>query len=397
MILTNKVYKLRSATSAALYRYKIPTLTHVTACLRQRASTRMIPPYLTPAETLANTLNQSVIMGNIRVAVAGATGETGSSIVRGLLESTTSRFQVTALIRPSSLTKPEVLELKEMGVRVVGADLTGPEEDLKAILTDMDVVISAVNATAILNEIPLINAAKSAGVGRYVPCFFATVVPPNGVLRLRDVKEVVFNHIKKVYLPYTVIDVGWWYQIALPRVPSGRLDKALAMPAEYIPGDGNTPSAMTDVKDIGRYVARIIADPQTLNRMVFAYTELHTTNQVYDIVEKQSGETIERKYMHEDKIKAGAAAAQRSNTIPGSLENVSESQFQYWNSWGIRGDNTPEFAKYLGYLLAKELYPDLEGRTLEAYVKDALDGKEQAAWQQAGAIYTRNTTAVDEK
>lgn len=83
-----------------------------------------------------------------------------------------------------------------MGVRVVGADLTGPEEDLKAILTDMDVVISAVNATAILNEIPLINAAKSAGVGRYVPCFFATVVPPNGVLRLRDVVSVTqqFTH-----------------------------------------------------------------------------------------------------------------------------------------------------------------------------------------------------------
>ncbi|KAL2694915.1 hypothetical protein Neosp_001504 [[Neocosmospora] mangrovei] len=324
-------------------------------------------------------------MGSIKVAVAGATGETGSSIIRGLLASTTSKFQVTALVRPSSLSKPEVLELKEMGVKVVGADLTGPEEDLKAILTDMDVVISAVNATALLNEIPLINAAKSAGVGRYVPCFFATVVPPNGILRLRDV----------VYLPYTVIDVGWWYQIALPRVPSGRLDKALAMPAQYIPGDGNTPSAMTDVKDIGRYVARVIADPQTLNRMVFAYTELHTTNEVYDIVEKQSGETIERKYMPEDEIKAKAAAAQQSNTIPGSLENVSESQFQYWNTWGLRGDNTPEFAKYLGYLLAKDLYPDLEGRTLEAYVKDALDGKEKAAWQQAGALYTKNTTTVD--
>ncbi|KAM0417111.1 hypothetical protein ACHAPT_012887 [Fusarium lateritium] len=154
---------------------------------------------------------------------------------------------------------------------------------------------------------------------------------------------------------------------------------------------------MTDVKDIGRYVGRIIADPQTLNRMVFAYTELHTTNQVYDLVEKQSGETIERQYMHEDEIKAGAAAAQKSNTIPGSLENVPESRLQYWNSWGLRGDNTPEFAKYLGYLVAKELYPDLEGRTLEAYIRDALHGKERAAWQQAGAIYTSTTTGAVSK
>ena len=51
---------------------------------------------------------------------------------------------------------------------------------------------------------------------------------------------------------------------------------------------------------------------------------------------------------------------------------------EYRKSWGIRGDNTPEYATYLGYLLASELYPDLyesgELRTLDAYIQEVIDG-----------------------
>lgn len=47
---------------------------------------------------------------------------------------------------------------------------------------------------------------------------------------------------------------------------------------------------------------------------------------------------------------------------------------EYQYSWGIRGDNTPENAKYLGYLLGKELYPDLEFTSFESYLKNLLEG-----------------------
>lgn len=53
---------------------------------------------------------------------------------------------------------------------------------------------------------------------------------------------------------------------------------------------------------------------------------------------------------------------------------------QYPRSWGIRGDNTPEHAKYLGYLDAKELYPDMKFTTFEGYVKEILDGKARKPW-----------------
>jgi hypothetical protein len=48
---------------------------------------------------------------------------------------------------------------------------------------------------------------------------------------------------------------------------------------------------------------------------------------------------------------------------------------EYWMSWGVRGDNTPENAVYLGYLLASDLYPSLRGGSLEAFIQDVFDGK----------------------
>lgn len=48
---------------------------------------------------------------------------------------------------------------------------------------------------------------------------------------------------------------------------------------------------------------------------------------------------------------------------------------EYLNSWGVRGDNTPEHARYLGYLDGKELYPDMKLISFETYVTELLEGK----------------------
>ncbi|KAF4996922.1 hypothetical protein FDECE_12245 [Fusarium decemcellulare] len=311
----------------------------------------------------------------MKVAILGATGETGRSIVNGLLESTEPRYEVIALTRPSSLEKPAVRQLAQRGVEVIAADLDGPLDELTKLLKGVDTVISAINAANLPAQIPLVDASKAAGVARFVPCFFATVVPPKGVLKLRDLKEDVLNHIKKSYVPYTAIDIGWWYQIALPRLPSGRIDYANAPMLDDIPGDGNTPSALTDTRDIGKYVARIISDPRTLNRPVFAYNALYTQNEIYDLLEKLSGESVGRKYISREAVEAGVAETEASQAGPDSPEFYKLAQWQYWNSWGIRGDNTPEYAKYLGYLVAKDLYPDLEGRSLESFIQEVLEGK----------------------
>lgn len=107
----------------------------------------------------------------------------------------------------------------------------------------------------------------------------------------------MLNHIKKIHLPYTVVDIGWWFQITLPRLPSGRIDFAYSGMADAIPGDGAKPSAFSDNRDVGKFVARAIVDPRTLNQQVFFFSEMLTLNQVYDLLERLSGESIPRKYV----------------------------------------------------------------------------------------------------
>ena len=238
-------------------------------------------------------------------------------------------------------------------------------------------VISCVLPTSHEEQLRLVEACKAAGVGRFVPSFFGPIVPARGILLLRDEKEDLLDHIKKLYVPYTAIDVGWWMQIALPRLPSGRIDRAVTLPPTTIAGDGNTETTLTDLRDVGRFVARIIQDPRTLNQKVFAYGETGwTQNKIWDLLEEKSGEKVERKYVPGEEIQAeidaGLAAVKDTGDINGLLRVV---QPQYQMTWGIRGDNTLEHAKYLGYLDARELYPDLAPRKFEDFVDEVLQDK----------------------
>lgn len=49
--------------------------------------------------------------------------------------------------------------------------------------------------------------------------------------------------------------------------------------------------------------------------------------------------------------------------------------YEYNNSTYLRGDNTPEIAKYLGYVDATELYPDFKPIKFEKYFEGMLEGK----------------------
>lgn len=47
---------------------------------------------------------------------------------------------------------------------------------------------------------------------------------------------------------------------------------------------------------------------------------------------------------------------------------------EYIQSWGFRGDNTPELAEYFGYLDFKKLYPGVGGKTLRTFYQEVLEG-----------------------
>ncbi|KAF5519642.1 Isoflavone reductase-like protein [Colletotrichum aenigma] len=308
----------------------------------------------------------------IRVAIAGATGNTGSSIVNALLKSP-ELFDITALARPASVGKPELVEFAKQGVDVESVELDGSIDAISGTLANMDVVISCLTLLQFNEEMNLIEASSKANVDRYIPSFWGPACEPRGVMMIREMKEDFLDRIKSLNLPYTIVDVGWWYQLALPALPSGRFRPAAE---EYsttrIIGDGNVPWALTDNRDIGKFVSRIIADRSTFNKMVFAYGEVITQNDAFELVERVSGETVRRQFITKEELQ-DVITQGRANSGKENIKDVTIllniAMAEYRNVLGIRGDNTPEKARSLGYLDARDLYPDVEVTTLENYIR----------------------------
>ena len=131
-------------------------------------------------------------------------------------------------------------------------------------------------------------------------------------------------------------------------------------------GTGDVKCAVNDLRDIGKFVARIIADERTLNRYVFCWTQQVTQNEAFALAERISGQKIEIEDVSADEIVSKIKQAKGA---------VEVSIYEYAYSVWIRGDNTVENAKkpeYGGALDARELYPEIgkELRSLEDYAKE---------------------------
>ncbi|PYH93033.1 NAD(P)-binding protein, partial [Aspergillus ellipticus CBS 707.79] len=224
-------------------------------------------------------------------------------------------------------------------------------------------------------QIALINAASAAGVKRLVPNAWPVTAPPNDIM-ICDWKEDVFAYMKKSRVPYTVIDTGVWHEVAIPRVSSGKLDHAGLMGRTFLIGEGETPCAATAIQDIGRFVARIIINPRTINKYVFAYGEHVTQNSFIALAREVTGEDVP--YIPVSK-KKGLDLAHKPETEDFMVWQKVIVQYLY-NNWA-KGDNEASYAKYLGYLDARELYPELEVKSLKESMCDAFAGKQGFATQ----------------
>ncbi|KAF9774645.1 hypothetical protein IL306_007315 [Fusarium sp. DS 682] len=306
----------------------------------------------------------------LRVVVAGASGETGQSIVKELLAKP-AQFHVVVLARHETVGKAVYQEMASAGASIETIDFCNIEA-LAARLSGAEVVISCLLPLQQVESETLIDAAHRAGVGRFIPSFWATVMPPRGIMGVRDLREDLLDRCKRLYLPYTVIDVGMWYQVALPQ--------PYAPPppvADTFIGNGDTPTAMIDKADIGPYVSRIITDSRTLNRSVFAYGEVATQSAVLAEVEAAIGKEVPRDSISAADLEARIAELQssvaRDPTDVGLTLALAMSQYRY--SRYVRGDNTPDHAEYLGYLDGKTLYPDLNCKPLREFIREVINGE----------------------
>ncbi|CAI6091120.1 unnamed protein product [Clonostachys chloroleuca] len=306
-----------------------------------------------------------------------------------------------ATAREATSSKPAYSKLRAEGIEVVAVDLDLPDADIARRLQGQDIVIASVPPNALEGQLPLIRAARLANVKRFVPSSFAMAIAAGGVCGVQDAKEKVYTTLAASGVPYTIIDVGWWYNGFIPVLPSGRTASVIAAPEfikNLVPGDGTMKTHVIDQDDLGKIVALAIVDPRTLNQRVMASSVALSFNEIFGIVESLTGEKPARKYVSflstviprfPDSLQVSAQELQQmiaeyktiSQRNPQDyLAFVRATWLEYYYSSFINGDNSPEGVRRLGYLVATDLYPDFEAGSFETFLSETLNNQRRVPY-----------------
>ncbi|KAK1226672.1 hypothetical protein PQX77_010351 [Marasmius sp. AFHP31] len=292
------------------------------------------------------------------VFLVGATGRSGSSIARTLTKQP-EKFEVKAIVRPSSVDKPIIKELKSLGVEIVTGDIVNDDqESLKAHLKNVDTVIITTIPLPEGQQDNIIRAAKAANVKRLVPSDFASYAPP-GSMQFQDMKVRTQRFIIDNNIPYTFIQVGLWPDASFPFPHAIDGDPIANSFQKKFNGPGNVKASWTALERVGDFVARIITDPRTLNKTVHTWDGEFTLDEAYALASKLTGENFD----DYPKVTLEEVESKSGKDLYSSLSP------EYSRSIWFRGENTVERAVAAGALDARVLYPDYKPISLEEWAK----------------------------
>lgn len=203
------------------------------------------------------------------ILVAGATGVLGSEIVRRLRA---RGEEVRAMVRATSA--PEKVErLQKTGAEIVRADVKEPQT-LLAACDGVNAVISTI--TTILTSQPgdsfeatdgegnkaLIDAAKGAGVSKFVFVSFDTTKSPE--MPLRDAKKDVEEHLKSSGMDYTILHPSLFFESWLG--PMLFADPEAGTAKVY--GDGTAKIRYVAVADVAEFAVQSLSRSVARNATV---------------------------------------------------------------------------------------------------------------------------------
>lgn len=234
----------------------------------------------------------------VKVAVAGGTGGIGKHIVEGVVEK--QKHEVVVLSRKSTCP-----ELEKLGVQIVAVSYDDPSSLAKA-LEGVHTVISTIagleHSQLVVPQLALVEAAKKAGVKRFVPSEWAMRGIKNDPITLYAMKTEVSDAVKASGMEYTMFENG----IFMNYLASGTAGIGHLVPLKYLvdvenckanlPGDGSSYLVFTRGEDVGKFVAaslelevwpevsQMIGARETLNDVVKAAEAVRGTCMSYSIV-----------------------------------------------------------------------------------------------------------------
>ncbi|KAG0197394.1 hypothetical protein BGX28_009112 [Mortierella sp. GBA30] len=189
------------------------------------------------------------------IAIAGATGTLGTPITNALLD---FGYKVKVLTR-SVTTNDKLAAFERRGATVVYDAFSG--NNLVAALKGVEVLVSAVAGDFYNSQVPLIDAAKAAGVKRFVPSEFGidTIKYNNDTHPFLVGKNKLRDYLEKSGLEYTYIFNAIFAEY-LPALGFNVTNKTATIHTAP-----STRLSVTLLADIGRFTAQALASPLSRN------------------------------------------------------------------------------------------------------------------------------------
>lgn len=231
------------------------------------------------------------------IAVCGATGHQGGSVVNHLLMSDQWRQHIRGITRDPD--QPKAQALKQKGVDIVKADLTDRESLLKAF-TNVDTLFLMTNfydpCTKECNEyeqaVNVAEAAKQCGVENIIVSTLINMEKatngkykvPHFTLKSKAAEEIA----RMGFTNAIFVMPGFYYQnlhqfMPPHRAADGSIEFAL-------PCKASTVVAGIDIRDLGAVVAKIINEPSLFkNDVIPIASEYISFQQIADELTKALG------------------------------------------------------------------------------------------------------------
>ncbi|CAL8463466.1 g3000 [Coccomyxa elongata] len=225
------------------------------------------------------------------VLVCGATGQLGTYITNGLLDSPDD-FNVSILVREIGLQDPSkqavVTVLQSRGAKVVFVpDVSFTLEGLIESLQGFDCVISAVGTPSVESQYIMLEAALRAGVQRFIPSSWGFDFDklPQDVHPVWDAKRKFHQTLIDSDMDYTIICLGVIYESFF--TPFFRFD--LQKRRVLTRGDPDAKFAVTSYSDIARWLPKMLLDPACRNAHVNVYSQIVTFREAVECFEEAAG------------------------------------------------------------------------------------------------------------
>ncbi|XP_077236109.1 leucoanthocyanidin reductase-like [Tasmannia lanceolata] len=258
-----------------------------------------------------------------RTLIVGSTGFIGRFVAESSLATGRTTFiLVRSTVNGNPSKAKTIRALQEKGAIIVHGSIDDGDfmENLIREL-QIDVVISAVGGSSIIDQLILIKAIKTVGtVERFLPSEFGHDIdradPVEPGLTMYNEKRMVRRATEAAGIPYTYICcnsiAAWPYH-----------DNT--HPAEVLPpldrfqiyGDGSVKAYFVAGTDIGKFTMKAVDDIRTLNKSVHfrPTSNFLNINELSSMWEKKIGRTLPRVIVTEDDLLSAA----EENCIPRSI------------------------------------------------------------------------------